>query len=97
MINFSLSNSKKLGTVAAYVASQAPNILNNYLSPLFFCCDPQFISLRPWILKSYFYYKNDSENICVQEMWDNLEDRILSIVLQIINSFKWETLKELIL
>ena len=81
MINFSLSNSKKLGTVATYVASQAPTILNNYLSALFFCCDPQFISLRPGILKSYFYYKSDSENIYVQEVWENLEDRILSIVL----------------
>lgn len=95
IFNFSLSNSMKPGTVAVYVVSQAPTILNNYLSPLFFCCDPQFISLRPWILKSYLYYKSDLENIYVQEMWENLKDRILSIILQIIISFKWETHKEL--
>lgn len=41
------------------------------------------------------YYKSDLENIYVQEMWENLKDRILSIILQIIISFKWETHKEL--
>ena len=52
-----------------------------------------FIPLRIKIINFEFnlYYKSDLENIYVQEMWKNLTDKILSIVLQIIISFKWET------